>query len=287
MPSSSPWPTKGESLILDPSDVRLAAIADFLTLHTSADDQPLVVPDLTLGEDRVSLSGWVNAWGSTEAKLEFAWFPDTEAVKRIVLSKPIEVFDEITLPFLQITNLRQYCAAEVATADGNGIAHHTGKMSGTLKAGDRLMAFELSGYGLPSFDLPIDFWAPDNKASQPPGLRDLAGFLGLMEDPHADLQCLPAELQSADLVSLIDLSARIEPADAHRLTRVEVTLGFLGGRSWPLISGFHHLEVGDLKATLAVEHPLESDHRFPRLTVRGTLSRSIRCRMTTETLTST
>jgi hypothetical protein len=44
---------------------------------------------------------------------------------------------------------------------------------------------------------------------------------------------------------------------------------FLSERSWPLIPGFHFLEIGELEATLAVDEPLDGNYRFPRLTVRG------------------
>jgi hypothetical protein len=234
MSTNGSWPASGGPLTLDQADERLSAVVDFLRLHNPSPGQALVVQAIP-GVEVASLKGQVDAWGSTETDLEFSWFPDTERVKRIALSKPIDVFEGISLPFLRISDLRQHCAAELRSADGDGMAYYTGGMRGIVHLGEHLIAFDLEGYGRPSYDLRIDFAAVNGIAQQPPGLRDLAAFLGLMDDPHADLQWLPAELQSADLITLKALNARIEPADPRKLTWVEVTLGFLRPASQELV----------------------------------------------------
>ncbi|MFO1502009.1 MAG: DUF6603 domain-containing protein [Verrucomicrobiota bacterium] len=268
MPANLAWPAQASPLALDPADPRLAAMADFLILHGPVSGQAWQA-QVAPGADATTLQGSVDAWGHNKTELEFSWFADTGLVRRIALSKPIATLDALTLPFLQISGLRQHCAAEVKVLKGAAVATYTGGMSGLLTLGQQSVAFELSGYGLPAYNLEIDFMAPSNVAIHPLGLGDLAAFLGLTNNPHSDLQWLPAGLQSADAISLKRMRARIEPANAHKLTFVEVTLGFLGDASWPLIPGFHFLEMGGLEATLAVEDPLDSDYRFPRVTVRG------------------
>jgi hypothetical protein len=273
VPSSTDWLIGNDgALVLPLADPRLAAFADFLFLVANPSAAQLTVTGAAKPEadgGTASTSGTVDAWESSQTRLEFSWVAETGVATRIALSKPMALFSGIDLSFLPITDLQQHVVAEALSPDGAGFAVVTGSYSGKVTLGASEMLVTLTGYGAPAYQLAIDFGTPDQGGS-PPGLGDIAALLGLMNDPHADLQWLPQDLQT-DLISLTALSARIEPADPKKLTQISVSLSFLSGKTWPAIPGVSWLEVRDLSATLEVDYPLESDFRFPRLTVRGTV----------------
>lgn len=272
--SSTDWVVESDgTLILARTDPRLEVFARFLHIVSRPFGTPLTVVD-TIKEkppddSLLRISGTVNAWDSSETKIEFSWVEKTGLGTRITLTKPVEMFEELTLPILKISDLRQHATCETRNPDGTGFAIHTGGYSGKVLFGDRGFLFDVTVCGAVSYDFVVDF-TNNAQTGRAPGLVDLAELLGL-KDPHEDLQWLPEDLQSSGLISLERLELRIEPDDPDKLAFISVGLSFGGEKYWQAIPGLPWLKVGNLKAVLEVEHPLDSDYRFPKITLSGTV----------------
>ena len=272
--NSTDWVIQRDgSVILAPTDPRLEVFADFLHLVSRPLGTPLTVTGVSTDKSPdgslLRISGTVDAWDSSQTTLEVSLVAQTGLGTRVTLRKPVDVFEHLTLPILKISDFRQHASCETRNPDGTGFAIHTGGYSGKVLLGSRGFLFDLTACGAVFYDFVADF-TDTAQTGRAPGLLDLAELLGL-KDPHEDLQFLPSDLQSADLISLERLELRIEPDDPRKLAFVSVGLSFLSGKVWQAIPGLPWLKVGNLKAVLEVEHPLDSDYRFPRIHLSGTV----------------
>lgn len=225
-----------------------------------------------------TIHGVATLAGSKQARVSILFeelLDGSERITMITLTEEPQGGLDFQVKGLSVSHAASHVIAELRNPGSTGLLTFSSTFTGQLHVGASLaFFFRSTTRGESGYEVEIDF-SPSGQSGRagytPPGLRDLASLLGLMDDPHADLQWLPKELQSADLISLSQLKARIEPKDLRKLTYVEVALKFLSGRTWPMIPGCPWLEVGELTAMLEVEDPLQSDYRFPRLTVSGSV----------------
>lgn len=103
-------------------------------------------------------------------------------------------------------------------------------------------------------------------------LDDVVHLVGNDAHRDSDLRWLPEHLRDASIVRLEHLVVTLDKSKSigHAVTRSEVHLAF-GDADWQVLPGMDFPTVGNLKAELSVDHPLEPDLRFAEISLSGTL----------------
>lgn len=260
-----------------------AALPDILLanpLSTMEADGSLYRPPLT-DEHQIfaPVAGSPQVWDSKDTLVTLVSDPGApDSFIKFILSKP---FDPFPLPGLDFSRPQIAAHLELRvheTDAGEPFGTLFRWYSAAIQAGDASaspLAVQIVPRGTQQLFLEADF-APD----QGPALGNLFRLLGHAggtdHDLRADLDWLPPAVSTGSVVAVTQIYSIFEretddlSAPIH-LNYLALDFSFLDGHAWQLIPGFPLLRVGQLEATLRVDHPLEADFRFATIQVGGTL----------------
>ncbi len=247
--------------------------SETLVITNATEDNP--------GTGTVVISGVSNTWGSAATQINIEYLDATGQISEIALVKPVLSFAGLDLT--QKGNSEEALLSEVSfdqleislfvvapEADANlgpelqkGIMSHS--LEGQLKIGaDTSLAFKIDDPGTAG-QFSLEFLLGQ---SQLPGFSQLATLFGHADNPNADLDWLPGELKVKPF-ELDDLKLSIDKRDPYELTQIDARLAVLPDQAWTILPDL--LSVKGLWFELDIEHPLDPESRFPRVSAGGTV----------------
>lgn len=253
------------NILLKQDDPRIGAFRDLFSLGMAEEHIEIIAPVSPI--DQGMISGTTAVWklldDSPPTDIRFQYSTDTGIAQKLTFTRNLDALEQIQLPGISLQELKEHLVLTAMGETPDAISSFSLEVSGSLILDSVSIPFKVTGLNAPPYTLKADF-----DIGQGPSPDDLIELLGKATDLE---DWLPEELHQDAIVEVQELTCRFDPSDEEKLTYVSTRLSFGEGKSWPLIpeAEFEFLTIGGLWANLRIDHPLESEYRFPTVQVGG------------------